>query len=147
MKPHFLVVLSIGELFAADALSPMATASEIENLQGTWKVTALEADGATALIDQVQGLRLVVAGESFVVVDNHTTTHGTLKVDPEKSPKTIDLTFTDGPNKGKTSLGIYDLAGSTLKLCMSQTGKSRPRTFATKPGSDTLLEVLARAKN
>ena len=39
---------------------------------------------------------------------------GTQKLDPSKSPKTLDVTVTEGLNKGAVMLGIYELGGDTL---------------------------------
>jgi uncharacterized protein (TIGR03067 family) len=54
------------------------------------------------------------------------------------------LQFTEGPEKGNTSLGIYELDGDTWKLCFTVTGKERPKTFGTLAGSGLALEILKR---
>ena len=46
-----------------------------------------------------------------------------IPIDPRKKPKTINMKFTDGPEKGNTSLGIYDLEGDDFKLCLTITAK------------------------
>ena len=46
----------------------------------------------------------------------------TFSVDPKKSPNEIDLTYLDGPVKGKKSLGMYrwgGIRGNTLELTWS----------------------------
>ena len=50
-------------------------------------------------------------------------------------PKMVDLTFTAGPEKGKTSLGIYEVDGDTWKICLGLAGKGRPKEFTTKAQS------------
>src|SRR5260370_23015281 len=90
--------------------------------------------------------RLKIEGEKFTVSDENVSQGGTFKVDATKKPKTIDVTFTDGPEKGKTSLGIYELDGDTYKICVDPEGKSRPTEFAIKPDSGHILEVLKREK-
>jgi uncharacterized protein (TIGR03067 family) len=67
-------------------------------------------------------------------------------VDVAKKPKTIDITFTEGPEKGKTIVGIYELEGDTYKVCINVNGKERPKEFAAKAGSGHGLEVLKREK-
>jgi hypothetical protein len=47
----------------------------------------------------------------------------TQKLDPSKSPKTLDAKVTDGPNKGAVILGIYEISGDTLKVCFDPEGK------------------------
>ena len=49
-------------------------------------------------------------------------------------PEAIDYVLLEGPNKGKTLLGIYELTGDTLKSCFAAPGKDRPTDFATKAG-------------
>jgi uncharacterized protein (TIGR03067 family) len=146
MRPYALILLAAIALIAGDRPKDSEGKSDAENLQGTWKLVSLEADGAKAPEEQIFGMRLIISGERFVVADNHTTTHGTLKVDTSKKPKTIDLTFTDGPEAGKTSLGIYTVEGDKTTLCLSLAGKDRPKTFKTKSGTDLVLEVLKRVK-
>src|ERR1019366_6726666 len=63
----------------------------------------------------------------------------------KKSPKTVDLNFTAGPEKGYRNLGIYELAGDTWKLCLATRGPIRPKNFSTKPGDGVALETLVRA--
>ena len=86
-------------------------------------------------------------GDKFTVSEeNNASFSGTFKVDPTKKPKTIDVTFTDGPEKGKIALGIYELEGDTYKVITDPAGKSRPAEFAIKPGSGYVLQVLKREK-
>jgi len=58
-----------------------------------------------------------------------------LRLDSTKSPKAIDLIGQDGPSRGKTQRGIYELSGDTLKVCLplDETG-ARPTSFVTKVG-------------
>ena len=53
---------------------------------------------------------------------------------------------TEGPGKGKTMLGIYELTGDTYKVCFALPGGERPKEFASKPGSKTMLIVMKREK-
>ena len=69
---------------------------------------------------------------------------GTLAVNPAKTPKTLDPLFMAGPEKGNTSLAIYEVDGDSWRLCLTVTGKTRPIAFATKAGSGYALETLKR---
>jgi uncharacterized protein (TIGR03067 family) len=93
-----------------------------------------------------QGSRLVLKGPQFTYQEAGTTYKGTYKVDVSKKPKQIDMTFTEGPEKDKTMVGIYELEGDTYRVCVNPTGKGRPTEFASKPGSGHVLEVLKREK-
>ena len=70
-----------------------------------------------------------------------------LSVDPKKSPKEFDLTYLDGPHKGRKSLGIYRWGGTegkTLELSLQDPGASvaRPSSIGTRGGKQTSLIVL-----
>jgi uncharacterized protein (TIGR03067 family) len=69
-----------------------------------------------------------------------------LKIDPMASPKTIDITFSDGPSKDDTLKGIYELDGDTQRICWAAPGKPRPTEFEAKPDSGRMLQVLEKVK-
>jgi uncharacterized protein (TIGR03067 family) len=62
-----------------------------------------------------------------------------LKLDLSKSPKTMDSKVTDGPNKGKVYLSIYEISDDTLKVCFDEEGKKRPTEFKGEGGAQTLV--------
>ena len=51
----------------------------------------------------------------------------------------MDVIGTDGPNKGKTFLAIYELEGDMLRICYDLAGKTRPTAFATEQGTKLFL--------
>jgi len=51
----------------------------------------------------------------------------------------MDITGTEGPNKGKTILAIYERDGDTLRVCYDLSGKSRPSEFKTTEGTRLFL--------
>lgn len=118
--------------------------AEIADLQGTWEIVALEVEGKTLGESGFQGSRIVVKGNTFTTISMGSTYGGTLAVDAAKTPKTLDLRFKAGPEKGNTSLAIYELDGDTWTLCLTITGKTRPTAFATNAGSGHALETLKR---
>src|SRR5207244_11981360 len=103
-------------------------------------------DGMKLPAQAVKSSRLVLKDDQFTMTDPVATYKGTFKIDVSKKPKTIDLIFTEGPEKGKTNYGIYELEGDTYKLCIDMGGKNRPKEFGTKPGSGCGLEILKRQK-
>ncbi len=115
---------------------------EIEKLQGTWNISSLEVDGQAM---PAMGA-IVVKGNRFTTSAMGAEYGGTIAVDEKKTPKTFDLKFTSGPEKGNTNFGIFELDGDTWKICLSMTGKDRPKKFATSPGSGHALEILQREK-
>jgi uncharacterized protein (TIGR03067 family) len=146
MKRAWLLIAPIVFLAAADLSKLNAKDKELEPFQGTWKLAAFEVEGKQLDIDDFKETRLTVKGDAFTMTTAAATYKGTFKIDGTKKPKTMDMTFTDGPEKGKTSLGIYEIDGDAWKICIGLTGKERPKEFTTKADSGHALEVLKREK-
>lgn len=139
-------------LFAlATIASGMSGESDLDRLQGTWNVTATESDGASGAKEINERTTFTFAKDKMH--DQFTPEKGkpirityTVSLDATKKPKTIDLTFTDGPLKGEKLNGIYDIDGDTLKLCMGRADAKRPTEFKAPKGSDAVMQTLKRAK-
>jgi uncharacterized protein (TIGR03067 family) len=71
---------------------------------------------------------------------------GTVKRNSAAKPKELDITGSEGPNKGKSILAIYELDGDTLRVCYDLGGKNRPTDFTTKEGTLRFLVTYKRAK-
>jgi uncharacterized protein (TIGR03067 family) len=120
------------------------TKKELEKFRGTWRFVSVEIEGMKLPEQQLKGSQLVLDGDKFTFTDSQATYRGTFKLAVDQKPKTIDVTFHEGPEKGKTSKGIYELEGDVYKVCMGLAGKERPTEFASKPGSGHVLELLRR---
>jgi uncharacterized protein (TIGR03067 family) len=98
-------------------------------------------------IKLVNATQAVITGDKSVVkAGNQVTATGTFKLDPTKRPKALDFTSNQGPGKGKTFKGIYELRGDTLKFCLAGSpDQDRPTKFRSKPGSSQLVFVYKRA--
>jgi hypothetical protein len=70
-----------------------------------------------------------------------------LKLDPAKTPKTVDASIVRGPQKGEVLLGIYSLEGDTLKVCLQMSGQERPTEFTAQAGSGRLYLVSKRMQS
>lgn len=119
--------------------------SDLDKLQGTWNIVALESDGNKLPATMFNGAQIVIKGDEFESLGMGAVYSGKVKVDSAKKPKHFDIVITEGHAAGMTNLGIYELDGGTWKLCLDTTGKTRPKTFATKPASGLALETLKRA--
>jgi uncharacterized protein (TIGR03067 family) len=120
--------------------------TDLEKLQGTWSILTLEMDGVEMPAGAPGGSKIVVKGDRFTTIAMGAAYDGTVTLDSTKNPKTFELKFTTGPEKGNTSLGIYELDRDNWKICLTVSGKTRPRTFATTAGSGHALETLRRDK-
>jgi len=119
---------------------------ELKKFQGTWTFESVEAGGKKLPADGFKGMTVVFKGDKYDVKSGDDVVEAaTLKLDPSKSPKAFDVTVTDGPNKGKVMLAIYEFEGDALKVCFDPEGKKRPTEFKTGSGSETLV-VHQRAK-
>lgn len=130
----------------ADDKKDDAAKGDLKKLQGTWMLVSMEIDGKTAPAEQTKHVKSVVEGNKVTVsFKDEVKAAATFTVDASKKPKAMDATAIMGPNKGKTSLAIYDIDGDTFKICSSE-GKKRPTEFAAKEGSGISLMVWKRAK-
>src|SRR5262245_12581118 len=81
--------------------------TDLDKLQGAWNVATLEMDGGP--VSAPADARIVIQGSRFQSLGMGAEYAGTVEVDGRKKPKTIDMIFTTGPEKGNRSLGIYEL--------------------------------------
>ena len=127
-------------------MKPSVKNAETGPLEGTWHVVALEVDGRAIPAGMLGSARIVVKGDTFQSRGMGAVYEGKLKLDESASPKTFDLTFTAGPEKGNMNWGIYELTGDDWKLCLATRGGERPTRFATEPGTGHALQTLKRGE-
>jgi uncharacterized protein (TIGR03067 family) len=140
------VVVAVGLLMGADKAAD-SSKKEMKQLQGEWSMVSGEIDGQALPQEYVKGAKRVAKGnETTVMIGGRLFMKAKFTIDPTKKPKTIDYTMTGGPTKGKTQLGIYELAGDKVKFCFAAPGKARPADFSTKEGSGRTLSVWKRAR-
>lgn len=136
-------------VWARDTPAERARRKAIEDdrkaFDGTWVGVFNRRDGVTIPEDEVKAARLIVTGDRYTMDRGHDrTSRGTTRIDPTKTPKTMDVSIIDGVNKGQTWLGLYELAGDTYRACFSTDGKSRPTAFTSEPGSGNVLWLFKK---
>lgn len=114
-------------------------ADDLQFLQGSWSIASLEIDGQAM---SSEGPRLIVDGDKFRAEGMGADYAGNVRLDAARTPKSFDLHFTSGPEKGNMNLGIYELDGDNWKICLDMTGARRPAAFAS--GKGVALEILKR---
>jgi RNA polymerase sigma factor (sigma-70 family) len=122
-----------------------------EKIQGTWDVVGIVANGRVEAKDQFEGFTMVFVGDKVSLIPPPTvkvpTKEFAFKLDPTKKPAAINTIALNGPSDGQTILGIYQLEGATLRLCLGNTPEGgRPTEFESKEGSDRVLMTLQRPK-
>jgi uncharacterized protein (TIGR03067 family) len=135
-------------LIAANDVNSDSVRKEREIYQGTWRVTALEADGSRMSEDDRAKVTVIneMDGKWTVKLEEAVIWQGTSTIDPTKTPKTIDFIPTEGDHVGKTFFGIYELGKETRKLCYAEPGKERPSEFSAKKGSGHVLITFKRER-
>jgi uncharacterized protein (TIGR03067 family) len=120
---------------------------EVRKFTGTWTFESSESGGQELPADELKKLIVTFEGDKHTVKNGDEVIQvGTQKLDPSKSPKTIDVTMTEGPSKGTVMLGIYEIDGDTLKVCFDPQGKKRPTEFKSAPVSENFVNVHKRVK-
>jgi uncharacterized protein (TIGR03067 family) len=120
--------------------------SDLDRLQGTWSVTALELDGQQQPDALFGAARVSVKGGRFTSTGMGAKYSGRVALDASARPRRFDLRFDAGPEKGNTNLGIYELRGDRWRLCLATRGDVRPERFASTPGSGIAVQTLRRGE-
>lgn len=145
MRVSFLMIVVL--VVIAPVLAQDGANKERAQLEGEWKMISGKADGVSMPQETVKtGKRVAKAGVTTISFGGRIYFKAKYRIDPTKKPKTIDYDMTEGPTKGKTHLGIYELDGDTLKFCFAAPGKDRPTEFTAKEGSKQTLSVWKRLK-
>src|SRR5262249_7610308 len=121
--------------------------AELKRLAGTWAAVEFEAEGrkmsvkdlggGAPLVQEYRGDRLMVKQGDKVMEE------GTVRLDPAKSPKAMDVT---GKRDGRevTLRAIYELTGDTLRVCYRPEGQPRPTEF--KAEGQAMILTFKRQK-
>jgi uncharacterized protein (TIGR03067 family) len=146
VKLYLLVALAVGLLIAADDGKAGAT-QERKRLEGTWTITSVVRNNNALPEDRLKDAQFVLQGETFVQKQgDKTLAKGTFRLDPDKQPPTIDMTISEGEDRDKSILGIYQLEDDVLRICGAGPGHDRPTEFAARDGSGHTLMTCKRAQ-
>ena len=133
------LALAVSNKIGARADDKTDVEKELKKFQGTWTFESVEAGGKTLPNADFKGMTVTFELDKYTVkMGDEVIQVATPKLDPSKSPKTIDVSVTKGIDKGATIRGIYEINGDTLKVCFDREGK-RPTEFKSTPGSRVLV--------
>src|SRR4051812_47592239 len=113
----YYVHILLGLVVVAIVTSWGGTAEDAKSeLEGTWDLVRVERDGKE--LKPQKDTQMVSTGNKFVVkAGDKIIAAGTSKLHTGTKPKSVDVTYTEGPDKGKTFKGIYAVEGETARFC------------------------------
>jgi uncharacterized protein (TIGR03067 family) len=136
-----VAVLMSLHLFAADFLD------DAKAVQGNWRPIKAELAGQPMAEPILKSISLKLDSGRYEVFVGEHPDRGTYTLDSSTKPRTMSVTGTEGPNKGKTFPAIYELQGDTLRICYDLSGTKRPSDFKSNAGTKLYLVTYTRKKD
>jgi RNA polymerase sigma factor (sigma-70 family) len=122
--------------------------TDLDRLQGVWKLEYVEVSGRAQKMEYYKKTRLVIKGDKLTLRSNDGRVEiGSVRVDSTKRPKEIDMISRHPAGHLMTDPGIYKLNGDKLTICYAphlDAGQERPTEFETAKEGGRLW-VLVRA--
>jgi uncharacterized protein (TIGR03067 family) len=140
MQHCLLLLLAASTSLAADDPSDATVKGEWKRLEGSWTLTKVEMLGNSLLKkDQPEPKMTIKDGK---ITSNDKFDSSTIRLDPKPDPKTITIPDFKGPGVPLSWIGIYELNGDELKICIAGIEKAklkeleilRPKGFDSKQG-------------
>jgi uncharacterized protein (TIGR03067 family) len=139
--------LAITLLLGADGPKKDNPGEDVKSFQGTWTLISIENNGEIVPPETLEGRKLIVKADDAVMMQGDDVySRSKQKLDAAKSPKQIDVTQTEGQEKGKVTKGIYMLDVDNLTICYVYPGDGRPTDFKAGKNSGNILLKFRREK-
>ena len=139
-----MVVLTMLLSFSTAAAS--GEVNDADTINGVWLPSQAEIAGQKWPEEIRKITKLVVKDDQYLVTVGEAPDKGTIHLNSSAKPKELDITGTEGPNKGKTILAIYERDGDTLRICYDLSGKGRPTEFKSTEANKLFLVTYERQK-
>jgi len=148
MRAHAIAVVSVllvAGVGQTQTAQKEAAKRELQRLQGSWRVETSESNGDKTPVSELKDRTVFIGSDILLDRDGKKIIQIVkLKLDPTKTPKTINATILKGENKGDVMLGIYELKGDTFRICFDPEGQNRPKEFKTTPKSGQFMVECKR---
>ena len=131
-RPFSLILLMMCMLSSA-----YAEPQDKNALQGRWQATEATSNGEAPPAGLLEKLSLVFTNDMVIIMGAPLTR---FTIDTNFTPARIDIL------NSRRQVGIYELKGDTLKLCVGMDG-DRPKSFRTQKYTDHTYMLLKRVKD
>jgi uncharacterized protein (TIGR03067 family) len=149
MKNFFAVFIVLRVLIVSAAENTNATKAISHKLDGTWKPAGAMIGGVRLPQASLDAITLKISGTNYEVTveGEKEPDRGTSKVFTNTIPKRMSITSTNGPNRGKTFLAIYETKDeNSLRVCYDLSGAEFPKEFKAPKGTQLYLVGYRRQK-
>lgn len=120
-----------------------AWAADLASFNGTWIIKSAEMNGAEVSDGGLDGIVLTLRDGAYTYEGSEGVAKGKFTVDFSKSPPTMDVTETEGPNVGRTIVAVAELTDGGWRAAYGFTG-TRPSGFTTSDGDGVVIARYAR---
>lgn len=115
---------------------------DLAPLQGVWRVESMRVGGEEVTPpNKLARLFFTFTGEDLIASDSPTDV-AKVKVDPSQQPAAIDIS----DEHHLVDLGIYEIVGTTLRLCANNPGGARPKTLDAAKGGKIYCMRFVRSQ-
>jgi uncharacterized protein (TIGR03067 family) len=118
--------------------TPSAAAAAVGTptvIEGQWQMVSAVMNGLPMPPNMVEWCRRETRGDvTTVLAGTNLMLRARFALDKGQRPWAIDYENIAGENNGKGQLGIAELSGDTLRICMSPPGAPRPADFESVKG-------------
>jgi uncharacterized protein (TIGR03067 family) len=122
-----------------------ASPDDVIKIQGSWSRTSSAIGDAPLPSEFLKPLTYKFNdGRYEKTVNGGEPEKGTYSMDPSTNPGNLTMTATDGADAGRTILGIYELNGDTLRICVDPPGTNRPASFQSSSTTQHFIETYQR---
>ena len=153
--PMMTIAFAIASLAAEEGVKPLdpkagEPKANVSPHEGVWRPIAAVMGGVRVPTEALNAITLKISGANYevTVLGEKDPDKGTCTLDETTTPKRMTIKSTEGPNKGKTFLAIYEMkdAGS-LRVCYDLSGTEFPKEFKAPKGTQLYLVGYRRPKD